>query len=362
MRTYYILLLIYAAVMALSLTYTLDFENGLKRLKEHLGLIFIPILIESVSSRDHARRYLYAYAGGGTVLALIGMFQGLVMHIDRPPTLLYTVHEGHLLLFAAVISIALVISEKKFSAKAVFLIFFTLQSFTLYLNGTRSAWAALGAVLILVPFLISELNLVKKLAYFAALLMAVFVLVFSPYGQQKLHETVSDIRLLKMAQSVKPDGYITSLGGRYEMWKASLTMFLKNPIMGVGLGSWEKEIEIMIERKETPAFLRYFNQTHNIFLDALSTRGVIGLLTFLSVLFFPIVYVWRTKGKSRELYRNTVIFAGVAFMVAGMADTLVYIRWSLMSYLALTGVGLAILVRNAPSDEQSKEASDQLFS
>ena len=358
-RIYYILLLVFALAMAISLIYSSNIENGLKRLKEQLGLIFIPILIESVSSRDHARRSLYAYVGGGTILALIGIYQGMVLHIDRPPTLLYTVHEGHLLLFAAVVSVALILSEKRIPARIILIVLFLLQSFTLYLNGTRSAWAALGAVLIMVPFLTGELKLFHKLSYFVVLLVAVAVLMHSPFGQEKISETMNDVKMLKKSQSVTADGYITSLGGRYEMWKASLLMFSKDPVLGVGLGSWEGEVARMVDRKEAPSFLRNFNQTHNIFLDALSTRGIIGLLTYASVLFFPIIYAWNKRGKSQELFRNTVLFAGIAFMVAGSADTLIYIRWSLMSYIVLTGVGLALLVRDTPSDEHVEEISDK---
>jgi len=277
------------------------------------------------------------------------------LHIDRPPTLLYTVHEGHLLLFAAVVSLALILSEKRNFARAIFVLLFVLQGYTLYLNGTRSAWVALGAVLIMVPFLKKELKTIHKLLYFVVLIVAIATLSYSPYGQSKISEAIGDIKLLAKSQSVTPDGYITSLGGRYEMWRASFLMVSKDPILGVGLGSWENEVALMIERKESPPYLRYFNQTHNIFLDALSTRGIIGLFTFIPVLLFPIIYAWRKRDKSLELFRNTVLFAGIAFLVAGQADTLVYIRWSFISYIALTGAGLALLARDERDNTIDKD-------
>src|SRR5208283_5228446 len=74
-RTYYILLLIFLMSGAMSLFYTSDFISGLKTLKTQSGLVWIPVLIETVSSRDHVRRYLYAYVGGGTILSLIGIYE-----------------------------------------------------------------------------------------------------------------------------------------------------------------------------------------------------------------------------------------------------------------------------------------------
>jgi len=257
---YYILLLVYIVLAALSLAYTSDIEKGLKILKTNVGLIMIPVLIETTSSSDRAKQYLYAYAGGGTVLAVIAIYQGLFMHIDRPPTFLHPVHEGHLLMFPAVISFALLISEVRFSHRLFPLIFFILQSFALYLNGTRGAWMGLGAVLIATPILIRRVTIFKRLLYFAMLLLALLAILFSPYGQRKLYQAIDDVRLLQRSQYVSSEGALTSLGGRSEMWKASMTMFIKHPILGVGIGDWEKELGIMIDRKEAPVLLREFNK------------------------------------------------------------------------------------------------------
>ena len=348
---YYILLLPYFILAALSLTYTSDIEKGLKILKTHVGLIMIPVLIETVSNSDRAKQYLYAYAGGGTVLAIIAIYQGLIMHINRPPTFLHPVHEGHLLMFPAVISFALLISEIRLSRRLLPLIFFILQGFALYLNGTRGAWMGLGAVIIAAPFLIRGVTILKRLLYCAMLVLAVLVILFSPYGQRKLYQAIDDVKLLQRSQYVSSEGALTSLGGRSEMWKASMSMFLKHPVIGVGIGDWEKELGILIDRKEAPVLLREFNQTHNIFLDALSTRGIIGLSSFIVILVYPLVYAWKRRSKTKDLFCYTVIFAGIAFMVTGLSDTLVYIRWSFLSYIALTGVGLALLVRNGTQGE-----------
>lgn len=345
-RLYYILLLLYLIAAALSLTYTTDFLNGLKSLKTQVGLIMIPVLIETVASRESVRQYLYSYALGGTVLAFMTIYQGLVLHIDRPSALWHPVHGAHLLTFAAVVSLALFISEVRLSRKLIPLFLFAALSFALYLNGTRGAWAALGAVLFIAPFFVIEVKLFRKLLYFAVVLLSVLLVLCSPYGQKKWNDTVNDFKLYQKNQMG------TGLGPRFELWKASSMMILRNPVLGVGIGGWEKELDSMNARMETSEFLRKYkyNQTHNIYFDALSTRGIIGLLSFIAVLIYPMFYAWEKRDKRHELFRNTVIFTGMAFMIAGLTDGLVDIRWSFLSYIAITGVGLALLVRNTASE------------
>jgi O-antigen ligase len=353
-RAYYALLLLYLLFAASSLLYTPDIENGLKSLKTQVGLVLIPVLVETVSSRNRARLCLYAYAFGGTVLALITIYQGIILHVYRPPNMLHPVHEGHLLLFTTVTTLALIISDKKRLHKLILLSIFFFLIFALYLNGTRSAWAALGVVLVTAPLLMVGLKLKIKFLYFIALAFAALLLCYSSDGQKRLSEAVIDINLLQKSQFVAANGALTSLGARSEMWKASITMFLRNPILGVGIGGWKKEVDRMIDRKEVPVQLNKFNQTHNIYLDVLSTRGLIGLLTFMVLIFYPIVYAWKTKNITSELFRNTTIFSGIVFLVTGSADTLVDIRWSFLSYIALTGIGLSLLVvRKYDFDEEN---------
>jgi O-antigen ligase len=336
------LLLVYIATMAFSLIYTSDFVNGLVRLKKQMALAMILILIETVSSPLHARNCLRAFSFGGAVLACIGIYQGLAMHIDRPPTLWYPVHAGQLLMFSATVSPLL-----KFAQLFIFIVLI----FALYLNGTRGAWVAVAVVLFVVPFILKNSTPVKIALYAAILLVAAVLLFHSPYGKKKLTEAVNDVHLYQRSQSE------TSLGFRFEMWKASAKIFMNNPILGVGIGGWEKEMRSLVERGQAPPFLLQFNQTHNIYFDALSTRGVIGLLAFMALLIYPVMYAWNQRGEQVELFRNIVIFTGIAFMVAGLTDTLTYIRWSFISYIGLTGVGLALLFRHAGCEEKSAKTA-----
>lgn len=341
-KLYYILLMVYIATMAFSLLYTSDFVNGVIRLKKQISLTMIPILIETVSSPRHARNYLRAFIFGGAILACMGIYQGIVMHIDRPPSIWNAVHGGNILLFTSVTTVSLLITEQMNRFRFLYAALFLLQVIAVYLNGTRGVWLALLIVLIVALFTPRSLTLRRRVMYFTLLVIAGIAIFHGTYFQAKWASLKGQIERYPNIE------FGSSYGERLEMIIASGKMFLQNPVFGVGLGGWKREWLKIIEHKETASLLSQYNQTHNIYLDVLSTRGIFGFVAFMAVIIYPIVFAWKSRSKDDELFRTLLILSGVAFLVSGATDTLIYIRWVFMSYILLTGLCLAVLLAERP--------------
>jgi O-antigen ligase len=338
-RNYYLAILVYLTVIALSLVQSPNYVEGLGVYKQQCIVLLTVILIERVTSAEAARRYLYAYAAGGTVLATTGVCQGLFLSVKRPPDLWYYVHGGNLLLMSVIVLIALFVSEKSLSLKVLNIIMLGVHGVALYLNGTRGVWVALAVVLLLVPFIQLSLSMKKKLAYLMSLAMIVMVACNVNYFQNRIRQAKDDITAYSSSNRE------TSLGGRFDMWKASGQMFKDHPFLGVGAGAWQIELRKMVAQKKAPLFIQQFNQSHSIYFDALSTRGLLGLGSLLLLIGCPIYYALKNREAESALFRNVVILIAVAFLVSGLTDTLVRIRFVFMSYTAITGLGLAALIR-----------------
>jgi O-antigen ligase len=346
-KNYYIFLLIYILAMALSLIYSPDLGDGLMRFQGQVTKLMIAVvLIETVASAAEARKYLYAGIAGGLVLSVMIVYQGMVNHIDRPGGIWNPVHAGILLVFLILLILILLLYENKILFQLLFGVLLFIHGFALYLNGTRGAWLALAVSLIVLPLFAKGLKPVKKIFYYMTGALLVVALYQTSYFQMRLHYTIDDI---KQSSQSRTDA---SWGGRYEMWKASSYMFLRNPVFGVGLGGWEPSIREMVKEKVvTPEVLNY-NQTHSIYFDVLSTRGIIGFMTFIALIAYPVIHVWRLKCGNNDMFRLLVIVITTAFLIAGATDTLVYIRGVFIFYIMLIGTGLAVLVKeNASSPE-----------
>lgn len=342
-RSYYLVLLVYFAALAISLIYTPDLGDGILRFQGQTKLLMALILIETVTSAADARKYLYAGMAGGTVLSIMILYQGMVNHMDRPGGIWNPVHAGVLLVFLTLLVLILLLYERKTRLQVMFGILFLIHGLALYVNGTRGAWLALTVALIVLPLFTNRLNPAKKIIYYCVGALFIVVLLQTTYFQARLHYSIDDI---KQSSKVRTE---TSFGGRYEMWKASTIMFLDNPVLGVGLGGWGGSIKAMVmEKKVSPEVLNY-NQAHSIYFDVLSTRGVTGFITFMVLISYPVYFVWRKRDGNTEMFRALVIVITTAFLAAGLTDTLVYIRGVFIFYIMLIGAGLAgFMVQNGP--------------
>jgi O-antigen ligase len=351
-KMYYIILSVYFGAMAISLIYTPDIGDGLRRFQSQVTkLLMAVIVIEMISSAVETRKYLLATAAGGVVLAAIAIYQGLVRHVYRPPTMWNPVHGGNIFLFALIALISLLFYEKRFRWRVAYIGAGMFMGCAFYLNGTRGAWIALGIVLIVAPLIIGSMNLRKTVMYYFVLLLFAGAVSQMPFFKKKVHEVEIYAQRYEEADSRNAGGK------RIEMWKASEKMFLRNPVLGVGLGGWNKTLDQMAARKEVPDYILLYNQTHNIFLDVLSTRGLLGFITFAAVIFYPVFFAWKCREQEYEIYRTLLVFATIAFLVSGMTDTLVYIRGVFISYILFVGLSLAVMVRSRPAGQGGTEST-----
>ncbi len=339
-KMYYLVLAVYCGAMAVSLIYSPDLGDGLMRFQKQVTkLLMAVIVIEMVSSAVETRKYLLAAAAGGVVLAAIAIYQGLVRHVYRPPTMWNAVHGGNIFLFCLIALISLLLYEKRPRWKAAYIGAGVFMGYAFYLNGTRGAWIALGIVLLVAPLITSSMNPRKKVVYYAVLLLFAGAVSQLPFFKNK----VSEVEVY--TQRYEGGDLQNTLGKRIEMWKASWKMFIRNPILGVGLGGWNKTLNGMAARNEAPDYILLYNQTHNIYLDVLSTRGILGFITFVVVIFYPLFFAWKNSSQQNEMYRTLLVFATIAFLISGMTDTLVYIRGVFISYILFVGLALAVMVR-----------------
>lgn len=339
--TYYVIMFIYFATLAVSIAYSPDSFDGLRRFFSQTKILMALILIETVRSHSDARKYLYTGAAGGSILAFLTLYEGIIKHLERPPAMWNPVHGGNILMFSAVVVIMLLIYEEKPLNKVLFAVLLVVHGVALYLNGTRGAWFAMGSMMAALPFFVSNLKITGKIAYLGGLLCLVVVLFLTPFGKAKIQYTIEDIR---QSANVKTD---RSYGGRYEMWLASSRMFMEQPVLGVGLGGWQTSLKEMVARKEVSRAVLEYNQAHSIYLDVLSTRGIIGFAAFIGLVGYPAYIAWNSKEHSKELYRTLVLVTTIGLLIAGLTDTLVYIRGVFMSYILLAGLGLSALFQRS---------------
>jgi O-antigen ligase len=92
----------------------------------------------------------------------------------------------------------------------------------------------------------------------------------------------------------------TSIMSRLEIWGKTMNVVKESPIIGVGSGNWKIEIlkYDVVRYRDGWVVPR---RAHNDYLTVLTETGIIGLLLYLSIFVFGIVYMMRIIRKSDSL-------------------------------------------------------------
>ncbi len=79
----------------------------------------------------------------------------------------------------------------------------------------------------------------------------------------------------------------TSTGVRLEMLRTGLLVIRDNPILGIGPGNYNENIQTYIKQgKASPAIANY-SHPHNTFMEVASSKGLLGLVTVLLLFYYP---------------------------------------------------------------------------
>ena len=241
----------------------------------------------------------------------------------------------------------------------------TLLALTLGLNivalmmtGTRGALAAMWVLLLLVlpligmlyrqQFSFSTWGSGKRLLACGVLFATVITLGLTDSGNPKVIAdrsnygdvtTPFDMAFKRTASISTKD---SSLGVRFTMWKATLTMIAANPVTGVGAGAWEV-MQPLYQAKGTQLETDYY--VHNEFLQLLAEYGLTGLLFLIALLGYLLMSAWRTlanqtpEGRAEAPVRLMVLASLLAFLIVSNIG----FPWRLAATGSLFALCLALL-------------------
>lgn len=171
----------------------------------------------------------------------------------------------------------MIYDKKKILAGGFFLSFLALL-----FNGTRGAWVAMVIILPLITLVVVKDGR-KNLVALLLAMMIVGTLIFSIPNLYDKVNTIGDMNN-------------QSNNERFLMWRSAYHMFIDYPLLGVGLGQYEKAYQekyILPEAKE-----RKLGHAHNNFMQMIGENGILGLGGFLTLVGFFLwygIYYWRSE-------------------------------------------------------------------
>lgn len=239
-----------------------------------------------------------------------------------------------------------------FVAAAVF------ELFIVYHTATRGAM--LGIVAGLFVFgLINAIWASGRTRKFAVI--AIIIAVLIPIGFLLIKNTsfVQESDVLNRFASISLEE--TTTQSRFIIWGMALDAWKERPILGWGLESFtylfSKEYKAELWKQEP-----WFDRAHNVFLDWLTSSGIVGLLAYLSIFLAAIIILKNLFRKGKVNIATVGIFTGLfaAYFVHNL-----FVFDNFTSYLLFFSV-LAYIhwlyTSNEPESETEKTEKEKSFS
>jgi O-antigen ligase len=202
----------------------------------------------------------------------------------------------------------------------------------LIFSGTRGAYLGFGASLMLMMLLLAVLGGNKKIkkyglaCFFALIILSVALFSAADRPFVKNNSFLARLTNISMSSSTMQTRFIS--------WKAAAKDFSNHPILGVGHGNYA----IIFDKYFDPTFYNYtrsetyFDQAHSNLIDIVSTSGLLGLLSYLSIFVAALVYLIRGFRQREISLADFILLIGL--ITAYFIQNLVVFD-ALVTYIAL---------------------------
>ena len=349
MRYIFIAFAFFFCVTGLSLVNTEDIGAGIRRLEKMLFLFYsFPLYLSLRRLKiDLVSPLLLGFVIAGPVMAIAAVYYVYLLGTSRADGFYSPIIFGNTAMLCALMVLAGLYSNRLSGwYKYVGISSFLCGAYAALLSGTRGSWLALPVVVLLLTVRYFSW---RKLIVLICIVVA-FALVIMANDQALTRFSSIGVNLKKYQTGEQVN---TSVGARLQLWQLAVDLWKEKPVIGVGIGDFRLEVKKSIAEQRTKLTTSY-SHAHNIFLDALASTGLCGLIGLIGALFvlpsyFFLCYDSDPKTKEEDFLAVAGLVLLLSFAVFGLTE-----GWLIHSGLvAVFCFVLTVLLSAASSSKSS---------
>jgi O-antigen ligase len=346
-------LFLYFGIALVGVLFTAKMSDGIGVVDKSFGLllvyVLVAILLDSIEDREtsdrKAHELLFFFLAGIFILNVIGIttFFGIIGHkkysLPLAPLNVHHIWFSNLNALGLYVATAFLLfhPKAKRSGPRLFLFSFLLLAVCcILLSISRTAWFGVLLTAVIITYLVMRNRSLFLVTLATGALACVLLYLLSSVVHDRVTTIVSDISSFL---SGNPD---TSIGRRLLMWKTAFSMFLANPLTGVGTGDYVATITDYVKKGSLPGYMMGYNQPHNIYMYALATNGFPGFAALLFVFYRSLKFSTGILKSERggKFFAFIAVATAIHFMIAGMTDSFFNIQILRYSFAFVVGICL----------------------
>lgn len=288
-------------VYVLGLYNTENIEYGTKFLGSKIALVLFPIIIIGFRSTPFLKKELLFYFAISYSIRAFYVFVNFVINLDFKKKWYFQeiennggFHATYMSIYSLVTVILLLwlIKDRLFVKSSKFLILFHIVFIILLASRITIIALFITALVYSASIFYNKNELRRRIAmiFFVCFSMAVIGIIANKDIKYKFLQ-------LKSFNGLKYNKFdANSVSTRVAKWKSAIQISKENPILGCGTGDLPDELLNQYRKLEClQCIVKKYNNPHNQYLDALSRNGIIGLLSLLFLLSYPLCIAIRTR-------------------------------------------------------------------
>ena len=186
------------------------------------------------------------------------------------------------------------------------------------LSLTRGSWLAVPFLTLLFIWYSSRILPLKLNMLIIALFISMIgsIYVIPQTGVKKsINTTFNQIGNYISSQNVNDDERLTSVGARFEMWRAAGIIFLEKPLVGSGWGSYSEKAQVLVDAGLVNSKVSKFYHPHNQYISALAKGGLLGIAAVIVLFLFPAIIFLKVLRDSSDPNRHRLALAGLILII-----------------------------------------------
>jgi len=323
-----------------------DLRRALRDFKSYWILLVYFLVAYNLVSDKLRRAVFWILFGSVTISSLVALIQysggiellffSIAAQTYRPGSTLYNMTFAGILYQLIVVNTAAALRYKPFNSRALALAAGAIiQSAALFVTLTRGAWLALLAGLFSIPLLL------KRRILLMAMVCIVALGGFVAFQDDTIRDRATTI--VKSLREPTDDNVAT----RLVLWDISWQVFKDNPVFGVGMGDYSIAAEEYLKGRTVLTVV----DSHNIYLQMLATRGLVGFIPFVVfwILLFRVLFDARRSAvqsgsRAGEHYVTGVIAATIAILIGALSENNIDDSEVFICFMFLVGIARSFRV------------------
>lgn len=310
--------LFYFAVWALEIWR--DGQPGSSLDKPLRILLAIPALLWLLRYPPNGKALWAGVAIGAIVVGLWAGWQKLVLGLERAEGFTSTIQFGNISMLLGMLSLTGLAGWSQLQQRrwrwGILLALGMLGGFMgSIFSGSRGGWIGVPFIFLV---LVRAYGKGLRPSQLWGLLGGLVVLGACLYAvpatgvKERVDSAFSDLELY-----FQEDNPASSLGGRFEMWKAGSYAIQEQPLLGMGSKGYIAYRDQLIAEGKVDPVIGEFTHLHNEYIDVSVKRGVLGLLSLLLLYLVPLRMFMRMLGEG-QIRRQPYAAAGAVLCVSYM--------------------------------------------